>query len=189
MCGAATARATWSGREIAQFFGTSSPITIWTTVASSMPSTTETPREAPAERPTASNRGFSRVDSAGSASMPTTSEVTVMPSWAPESSKERWRRARETRRALASPVAVARSTAPRSTVTKANSAATKRPLARMSRRAARSSNQAVITVPPAVRRSEGGRRRYYRTDRPWTGSVTPQVDFGQGNAFAPLLPA
>lgn len=105
VCGATTERATWSGREIAQFFGTSSPITICTTVASSMPTITAMPRAAPSGRPRAVNTGFSRTESAGSASMPTTSEVTVMPSWAPESSKERCRRARETRPDLASPAA------------------------------------------------------------------------------------
>ncbi len=186
--GATTARATWSGREMAQFFGTSSPMTICSTVASTMPTATATPVAAEDGTPTARATGESRTESAGSASMPTTSEVTVMPSCAPESWKESCRSARPTFAAFRSPAAAARWTAPRSTVTKANSAATKRPLARMSSTAADSSSQAVITVPPAFRCGEARRRGYYRTDRPSRGGVTPQVA-GGAQGFALALPA
>ena len=52
-CGRATKRATASGRETAQFFGTSSPTTICTAEASSMPITTATPETAPSGSPVA----------------------------------------------------------------------------------------------------------------------------------------
>ncbi len=61
--------------------------------------------------------------------------VTVMPTWAPESWVESERRARWTPIAPASPSAAAWSTLLLSTVTKANSAATKTPQAAMSSRA------------------------------------------------------
>ncbi len=61
--------------------------------------------------------------------------VTVMPTCAPDSWVDRERRARCTPIAPASPSAAAWSTLLRSTVTKANSAATKTPQAAMSRRA------------------------------------------------------
>ncbi len=169
--GPATNLATWSGRETAQFFGTSSPITIWTAEANSMPITTLTPGTAPRGSPVAVSGPASSWASAGSASMPTTSEVIVMPSWVPESWKESSRRAATTVRARRSPSAAARSASGRSTVTSPNSAATKNPLARMRRNAARSSNRGVVMPPPPGR----GRRRYYRTIRPLLEGVTPWV--------------
>ena len=53
-----------------------------------MPTTTATPGTAPSGRPIAVNGPCSSSASAGSASMPTTSEVMVMPSWVPESWKD-----------------------------------------------------------------------------------------------------
>ena len=64
---------------------------------------------------------------------PRISEVTVIPSWAPESSKERLRSEARMRRADRSPSSARRSTLLRSTATRANSAATKNPVSRMSR--------------------------------------------------------
>lgn len=165
-CGPATTRATASGWETAQFLGTSSPITICTAEASIMPITTATPGAAPCGMPSVRTGAESRWPSAGSASMPTTSEVMVMPSWVPESWKESLRRAATTLRARRSPAAAARSAAGRSTVTRPNSAATKNPLARMRTRAAASSSSEVVMMPPLRWSQREGRRRYYRTVRP-----------------------
>ena len=52
-CGPATKRATCIGLDTAQFLGTSSPITICTAEASSMPTTTATPDTAPSGMPIA----------------------------------------------------------------------------------------------------------------------------------------
>ncbi len=87
-CGPATKRATCSGLDTAQFLGRSSPITICTAEASSMPTTTVTPETAPSGTPIEVNGPCSSSASAGSASMPTTREVMVMPSWVPESWKD-----------------------------------------------------------------------------------------------------
>ncbi len=171
-CGPATKRATWSGRETAQFLGTSSPTTIWTAEASSMPMTTLTPDTAPAGSPVAVRGPARSWARAGSASMPTTREVRVMPSWVPESWKESSRRAWTTVRARRSPSAAARSASGRSTVTSPNSAATKNPLARMRRKAAARSSRGVVMRPPPPGK---GRRRYYRTIRPLLEGVTPWV--------------
>ena len=65
----------------------------------------------------------------GSASMPTTRLVTVMPSWAPESWKVRFRTALRAPAAPRSPRSTARSSSLRSTVVSENSAATKAPQA------------------------------------------------------------
>jgi hypothetical protein len=67
---------------------------------------------------------------------PITSEVTVIPSCAPERLKERRRSAVEVARARRLPSRASRSTRSRSTATSANSIATKNPVARMSRRTA-----------------------------------------------------
>ncbi len=171
-CGVATKRATWSGRETAQFLGTSSPTTIWTAEASSIPITTDTPETAPSGSPVAVSGPCNSPASAGSASMPTTSEVRVMPSWVPESWKDSSRSVVTTARARRSPVAAARSASARSTVTRPNSAATKKPLARIGRKAAASSRREMIMPPPPGR----GRRGYYRTIRPLLEGVTPRVE-------------
>lgn len=172
--GPATKRATCNGRDTAQFLGTSSPITICTAEASSMPTTTATPETAPAGMPIAANGPRSSSASAGSASMPTTREVMVMPSWVPESWKDSCRSDSTTVRARASPSAAAFSASGRSTVTRPNSAATKKPLARMSRKAAASRSRGMVMGPPP-REVARGRRRYYRTIRPSLEGVTPRV--------------
>lgn len=84
-CGAATVRATASGEEIAQFFGTSSPTTIRTTVDSAVPITRASEEDTPGDSPVASTGPRISLEMDGSESMPTTRLVTVMPSWAPES--------------------------------------------------------------------------------------------------------
>ena len=76
--------------------------------------------------------------------------VTVMPTWAPESWVESDRRAVWTPAAPASPSSTARSTRLRSTVTKANSAATKIPHATTSSNEMTSRIVAVI-VPSLYR--------------------------------------
>jgi hypothetical protein len=64
---------------------------------------------------------------------PTTSEVTVIPSWAPDRWKDRRRRALDVERAPRVPAAASSSTLSRSMATRANSIATKNPVARISR--------------------------------------------------------
>ncbi len=181
-CGPATNRATCRGLDTAQFLGTSSPITIWIAEASSMPTTTATPEAAPSGMPSAPNGPRSSPASAGSASMPTTREVMVMPSWVPESWKESSFSDSTTLGARLSPSAAAFSASGRSTVTRPNSAATKKPLARISRNAAPRSSRERFMVPPPPRQRGGGpryvgrgRRRYYRTIRPSPERVTPRV--------------
>ncbi len=182
-CGPATKRATCIGRDTAQFFGTSSPITICTADASSMPITTDTPETAPSGMPAPVSGPSSSWARAGSASMPTTREVMVMPSWVPESWKDSSRRDATTRRARRSPAAAASSASARSTVTRPNSAATKKPLARISRKAAARSSRGVLMMPPPPHaRAPGGgryvgrgRRRYCRTIRPSPERVTPRI--------------
>ncbi len=177
--GPATTRATGSGLETAQFFGTSSPTTIWTAEASSMPMTTAVPGTAPAGRPVAASGPDSSSASAGSASIPTTNEVIVMPSWVPDSWKESSRSAETTVGARRSPSAAARSASAFSTVTSPNSAATKKPLARIRTRAAASSSRGPVMPPPPWYAGVGeGRRRYYRTIRPLPEGVTPRVAVG-----------
>ncbi len=190
-CGPATKRATCIGRDTAQFLGTSSPITIWTAEASSMPTTTETPGTAPSGRPMPVKGPCSSPARAGWASMPTTREVMVMPSCVPESWKDSSRRDSTTRRARRSPAVAACSASGRSTVTRPNSAATKNPLARISTNAAASSSRWVVMLPPppdarepgnTVSRYVGrGRRRYCRTIRPSPERVTPRVAGAPGH--------
>ncbi len=83
--GVATRRAMASGRAMAQFFGTSSPITIITTVDSTVPITRAAVGAAAEEIPAERSGPDSSRATDGSESMPTTRLVTVMPSWAPES--------------------------------------------------------------------------------------------------------
>ena len=83
----ATARATGSGLAIARFFGANSPNTIWAIVASTKAMTIDTPNEAFAPTPNASSTGSIAPAIAGRAMKPSTSEVTVIPSCAPESMK------------------------------------------------------------------------------------------------------
>lgn len=170
--GRATKRATASGRETAQFLGTSSPMTIWAAEAMSMPMTTETPPTPPGGNPAAVSGPSRSRASAGSASMPVTREVRVMPSWVPESWKDSSRRARTTARACRSPWAAARSASGFSTVTRPNSAATKKPLARMSKKATASNASGRVMPRPS---GSGTRRTYYRTIRPSLRVVTPRV--------------
>lgn len=172
-CGPATKRATCIGFDTAQFLGTSSPMTICTAEASSMPTTTAIPETAPSGMPRAVKGPWSISASAGSASMPTTREVMVMPSWVPESWNDSSLSAPTTLWARRSPSAAAFSASARSTVTRPNSAATKKPLARISRNAAPRSNRGMIMPPP--RCVERGRRRYYRTIRPSLEGVTPRT--------------
>ena len=69
---------------------------------------------------------------AGSAMAPSASEVTVIPSWAPDNSNDRFFREPRTRFAIPSPSPALRSTLLRSTATMENSPATKNPVSRTS---------------------------------------------------------
>jgi hypothetical protein len=93
-CGPTTARAVRSGLEMARFFGTSSPNTMDSEVASSSAMVSASGATTPCGRPVASNGGSIRFAIAGSAMYPVIKVVMVMPSWAPDSWKEsvRWAR-------------------------------------------------------------------------------------------------
>ena len=139
------ARAVSIGLAMARFFGTSSPKIIVSVGADRQP-------EADGERdgttssgtPIASSGGEISSAIAGSARKPMARLVTVMPTWAPESCVESDRSAASTPMAPESPSAASCSTRDRSTVTNANSAATKTPHATMSTSETASRIQAVI---------------------------------------------
>ena len=94
--------------------------------------------------PIASSGGEISSAIAGSARKPMARLVTVMPTWAPESCVDSERSAASTPMAPESPSAASCSTRDRSTVTNANSAATKTPHATMSTSETASRIQAVI---------------------------------------------
>ncbi len=82
-----TRLATASGEEIAQFFGTSSPTTIRNTVDRPVPITSASERASDSEAPRSLSGPLISAATDGSASMPTTRLVTVMPSWAPRAGR------------------------------------------------------------------------------------------------------
>ncbi len=147
-----TARPTRIGWAIAQFFGTSSPKTIWAPVASTKATPKARPGVVASGTPRAPMGSRRRLAMAGSAMYPTTREVTVMPSWAPDSWVDRRFRAGTIRRAPRSPSVARRSTSARSTVTRENSAATNRALAAIRSTANPSSSAAVIVTRAVVDR-------------------------------------
>ncbi len=135
--GVASSRDARTGRAIARPFGTSSPKTIWVPVARARASPRETPTVAPGGmRSVASRSGRRALAIVGSATNPRISEVRVMPSWAPERWKERRRSNRTATLAGRFPSRANCSMRLRSQATRANSAATKRALAAISRSAA-----------------------------------------------------
>ena len=163
-CTVATDRATRSGLEIAQFLGISSPTTISTTVDSSVPSTSATPSAA-VPSPAARSGPVSSSAIDGSASMPMTSPVTVIPSCAPDSWNVRLRTASSALEAPRSPFSTACSRAARSTVVSENSAATKTPQASASATDRTSSSTSVIGTPPAHARPDRSLPRGAGADR------------------------
>ena len=137
------ARAVSIGRAMARFLGTSSPKMIVRNVLRTRPVASAVGRTPDSGTPAASRGPAISVAIAGSARKPIARLVTVMPTCAPESWVDSDRSAFWTPAACASPASAARSTAPRSTVTNANSAATNTPQARISSRLARRSRVAV----------------------------------------------
>ena len=129
--------------------------TIWVAVAMTNARVSDTATVLPSGRPSAERGLRSRVASEGSAMKPTSSEVTVMPSCAPDSSVESFLRPAWSDCARLSPPAAARSTVGRSTVTKANSAATKSAFARM--RSSASSRRSHASVTRGLPHGRGGR--------------------------------
>ncbi len=119
-----TAFAVGSGSAMAMFFGTSSPNTMDSTVATT--SATTTPIESPTSGATPSHCSGvdTRLASEGSVTKPSASVVTVMPTWAPESWVDSERRPIISDFAWVSPSAACRATVARSTVTRLNSAET-----------------------------------------------------------------
>lgn len=173
-CAFPTRLATARGEEIAQFLGTSSPTTISTMVDSAVPITSAIEPAAEWEMPSdSSGPAMSRAID-GSASMPTTRLVTVMPSCAPESWNVRFRTAFRAPDAPRSPRSTARSSSLRSTVVSENSAATKAPQASDSRIATSRRSTSVIGSPPSHGRtgSGGSRDVGYWEARPWADAHT-----------------
>src|SRR5207249_48860 len=84
LCAVPTRLAMANGEEIAQFLGTSSPTTIRKTVDSAVPSTSASDREVDGGIPSDSSGPAISAAMDGSASMPTTRLVTVIPSCAPD---------------------------------------------------------------------------------------------------------
>ena len=84
-------RARGSGLASARFLGYNSPKIICTTVAAINASTVPTVTPTAAGTPTPPSRVPSEWPTSGSATNPTSSPVTVIPNWAPESMNEvRW---------------------------------------------------------------------------------------------------
>ena len=150
-----------SGLAIARFFGTSSPITIENAVASTSATATATGWTADSGSPVASSGPLSSEAMLGSARYPTSSVVSVMPTWHADSCVDSWRSALSTATERLSPLSTDRSTNERSKVTRENSAATKTAVPRVSTTLARSSNHSV-TGPGSSPRGDGGARRLGR---------------------------
>ena len=103
LTGGTTKRAVCKGLEIARFFGTSSPKTIDSVVATMRARIKATGRAADSLNPTSSRSGPKNRARTGSARKPVASVVMVMPSCAPESTNERLPWSRCTARAVLSP--------------------------------------------------------------------------------------
>ena len=102
-------------------------------VASISATVTEIARAVDAEKASKEAiQGSMRLPIAGSAIAPRANDVTVIPSWAPDNSNERFLSEPRIRRADRSPSAARRSTLLRSTATIENSPATKNPVRRTS---------------------------------------------------------
>ena len=140
------ARAVSIGRAMARFLGTSSPKIMVSAELTVRAIATATGWTSPSGRPAEVSGPSISSAMAGSARKPMARLVTVIPTCAPESWVERERNASWTPSALESPAAAARSTLPRSTVTKANSAATKTPHAAMRRSATPSRIHSVMSA-------------------------------------------
>ncbi len=115
-----------TGSASATFFGTISPSSMCRYVARVSAMTKETAWPALVGTPTAWNTGSSRCAIAGSATMPSTSVHSVMPSWAAASSAETCSSPHRTLRARRSPCSACGSIWLRRTEISANSAPTKK---------------------------------------------------------------
>ncbi len=164
--GPATTFAVASGAEMPRFCGSSSPMIIEKTVAMNRPRPTARGGTRSGGTPAERNGGSSSVARDGSTRKPTTSVVSVIPTWAPESWVESARTARSTPSARRSPASTARSTADRSTLTRENSPATNRavPMVRSTPRPTRShsvteeTSQCCTAAAPGTERGPAYRR-------------------------------
>jgi hypothetical protein len=102
---------------MARFFGASSPSTIWITVDRSNTRITDTGRLTARETPAVPSRSARPSPTKGSATYPTSSTVTVMPSCAPESMNDSRPVTTSARAAAWSPSSARRRSLPRSTAT------------------------------------------------------------------------
>ena len=134
--GAEKARNQFSGREtrravrsallIASIFGTCSPMLMWIAVTMAKAIATEMPTAAPCERPP--KTGSRIFASEGSPRNPMPIEATVIPIWQAESDSSILSSCSTTASAPLSPSSASCSILPRRLRTRANSAATKKPL-------------------------------------------------------------
>ena len=124
--GVMTVFAVSSGSAIAMFFGTSSPNTMDSTVATDRPKISAD-RSAPSSRqPERLQRHRHQAGQRGCMTKPSARVVTVMPTWAPDSWVDSERRPIISDFAPLSPSAACLATVARSTVTRLNSAETYR---------------------------------------------------------------
>ncbi len=129
-----TSLAVSRGRASAKFFGTSSPMIIDSSVATTSATTVDTGETRPSASPADVSGPASSRLSAGSIVYPVSSVVSVMPSWALERWVEVMRSARMDGPSRFSPRSWRFSRSERSRLTSANSLATKRPVPRVRRR-------------------------------------------------------
>ncbi len=144
--GGPSSSAVGAGAASAMFFGTISPTSMCRYVAAVRAITNAIGWISPWGTPTASNGGSSRWAMAGSATAPSTSEETVMPSWAVAITAERCWSPQRVDAARALPFSAAGSIWLRRTEMRANSAPTKKALV-SSVSAPISSWTAVIGLP------------------------------------------
>ncbi len=149
--GGPSSSALGTGAASAMFFGTISPISMCRYVARVSAITNATGWTRACGRWTASKPGSSRCAMAGSATAPSTSEETVMPSWAVAIIAERCSSAHSVIRARLSPAWARGSIWLRRTEIRANSAPTKNALV-SSVRAPMARCRAVIGAPPRAGR-------------------------------------
>ena len=145
--GSATTFAVAKGAEKPRNCGTSSPTIIEKTVAMRRAMRFATVSSAGPPSPIPPSGTASSDASAGVVRKPRARVVMVIPTWAPDSWVESWRREERTARVLGSPRSTARWTVGRSRATSENSAATKSAVPRVRTTPARTSNHSVMAAP------------------------------------------
>ncbi len=132
---------------MATVLGISSPSTIWNTVARAKAMAMDTPRtsRSPSNGSSRGSMSWARI---GSARKPSTREVTVMPSCAPESWNDNLESSDRTSRARREPPSAKVAMRLRSAATSPNSAATNTPVTAMSTTMAASPSAVLMRTTP-----------------------------------------